>query len=351
MASGSTYTISGGTNMTGVVAGDVIDDADFNNARANVDKLLGTPADHTLGTYTASSIYGINEGGVGVNAASAGGLVYADNATGGFKRLQDDVQLLCAFYGITVRGDVGTDKVDGNTITAATWTNLMLNIQDVWNNRFSAPSQVGTVGTSVTRSATWATSIEQTMTATWASEAACRAWFNMGCGIGIDPIINNTSGANTQTTNWQSLYNAMGTVVMGPSTTEGASGTNAGKGFYELGTSYTLLWTKFGSGAYASNNIKIYAKVNSTTNPTVVDIKSVHADPYTAAAAAAADGAIGADGVPGTGDDATGYTDVILNASSYMDIRTAIRTATNRNISGIDGVDYPTWTSNAITGS
>ena len=59
MASGSTYTVSGGTTMTGVVAGDVIDDADFNNARANVDKLLGTPADVTLGTYTAANTYGI----------------------------------------------------------------------------------------------------------------------------------------------------------------------------------------------------------------------------------------------------------------------------------------------------
>ena len=60
--------------------------------------------------------YGYRLGGVGVNALSAGGLVYADNAPGGFKRLQDDVQALCAFLGQTVRTDVGSDVADGNTI-------------------------------------------------------------------------------------------------------------------------------------------------------------------------------------------------------------------------------------------
>ena len=133
MASGSTYTVSGGTTMTGVVAGDVIDDADFNNARTNVNTLMGTAADVTTGTFTATSTYGWGQGGVGVNAASAGGLVYADNATGGFKRLQDDVQALCAFYGITVRTNVGTDVTSSTVINATTWTNLMLNIQDIWN--------------------------------------------------------------------------------------------------------------------------------------------------------------------------------------------------------------------------
>ena len=60
-------------------------------------------------------------GGVGVNALSAGGLVYADNAPGGFKRLQDDVQALCAFLGQTVRTDVGSDVADGNTIDSTVW--------------------------------------------------------------------------------------------------------------------------------------------------------------------------------------------------------------------------------------
>ena len=334
MASGSTYTVSGGTTMTGVVAGDVIDDADFNNARANVDKLLGTPADVTLGTYTESNTYGINQGGAGVNAASAGGLVYADNATGGFKRLQDDVQALCAFYGITVRTNVGTDVTSSTVINATTWTNLMLNIQDIWNARFDAPSGIGLVGTTKTYANTWTATLTNELSYTFASEAACRAWFNMGNGVGYKATIGG-SGYNAQTTNWANLLSAMSTVNILHDTCEGSSGTNAGIGFYELTTSYQLLWTKFGSGAYASNNIKIYGKVNSTTNPTVVTIKGDWADPYTAAAAAAADGAIGPDGVPGTGDDAAGYTDAINDGSAITTVRTTLRKNTDESTFGV----------------
>ena len=42
MASGSTVTMTGATNMTQVVSGDVIDDADFNNMRTNIGLMMGT---------------------------------------------------------------------------------------------------------------------------------------------------------------------------------------------------------------------------------------------------------------------------------------------------------------------
>ena len=93
MPSGSDYTVSGGTTMTGVNSGDVIEDGDFNNMRTNVNTLMGSAADVTLSpsAYAVSNVKGWGQGGAGVNAASAGGLIYADNATGGFKRLQDDI--------------------------------------------------------------------------------------------------------------------------------------------------------------------------------------------------------------------------------------------------------------------
>jgi hypothetical protein len=42
MASGSTVSLSGGTTMTQVVSGDTILDDDFNNARTNVNTLMGS---------------------------------------------------------------------------------------------------------------------------------------------------------------------------------------------------------------------------------------------------------------------------------------------------------------------
>jgi len=321
MASGSSYNVSGGTTMVGVVAGDVIDDADFNNARTNVNTLMTTAADVTLGTYTASNTFGWGQGGAGVNAASAGGLVYADNATGGFKRLQDDVQAMCAFLGQTVRTNVGSDVTSSTVINATTWTNLMLNVQDCWDNRFSPASRTSASIGTTDRTTAWTTSLTSETTFTWANEGICRAFFNGGGRIGFSASRSGGT-SSTQNTNWTDTLSAMGDVYIDHQTANGSSGTNANLGFYELTTSYQLLWTKLGSGAYASNYFKMFGKVNSTTNPTVVTLKAELSDPYTAAAAAAADNAIGPDGVPGTGDDAAGYTDSIdgtltLNARAH----------------------------------
>jgi len=318
MASGSTYSVSGGTTMTGVVAGDIILDDDFNNARTNVNTLMGTAADVTLGTYTASSTKGWGQGGAGVNAASAGGLIYADNATGGFKRLQDDVQAMCAFLGVSVRTGVGTDVADGDTITAATWTNLMLNVQDCWNNRFSPASRTASSDASKTFTSTWYSSLAQETTWTFASEAACRAFFNGGGRLGFSASRSGGS-STTQNTNWTNLLSAMGDVIITHDgcTTTGGTGTSAGKGFYELTTSNQQLYIKYGSGSYASNYWRMLGRVNSTTNPTVVTLRAEWSDPHTQGA-----GALGPDGQAGTGDEAYGndYIDgtMTLTARRYQ---------------------------------
>ena len=314
MASGSTYAVSGGTTMTGVVAGDTIDDADFNNARTNVDTLLGTAADVTLGTYTEASTKGWGQGGAGVSAASQGGLVYADNATGGFKRLQDDVQAMCAFLGVSVRTGVGTDVTAGSTITASTWTNLMLNIQDCWNARFSPAAYSTSTSTSKTFTTQWNTALTQETTYTWGSEALLRAYFNGGGGIGFSSSRSGGS-STTQNTNWTDTLSAMGDLFMIYNTATGSSGTNAGIGLYELGTGYTTIWTKFGSGSYASNFFKMEAKVNSTTNPTVVTLKATWSDPHAEGA-----GALGPDGIASTGDEGYGndYIDGTITLNSRI---------------------------------
>ena len=61
MASGSTLTVSGGVDMVQVTTSDAVAPADYDNMVANVYRQLGTPADVTLGTYTAASTYGYNQ--------------------------------------------------------------------------------------------------------------------------------------------------------------------------------------------------------------------------------------------------------------------------------------------------
>ena len=297
MPSGSNYNVSGGTTMVGVEAGDSIEDGDFNNMRTNVNTLMGTAADVTTGTYTASNTFGWGQGGAGVNAASAGGLIYADNATGGFKRLQDDIQAMCAFLGVSVRSGVGSDVADGGGISATTWTNSMLNVQDCWNARFSPASRTGATGNSSTYTSAWANSLTAEATYTFGSEAACRGYFNGGGRIGFSASRAGGS-STTQNTNWTDTLSAMGEALLLHDTGSGSSGTNAGIGFYELTTSYQTIWTKFGSGSYASNFFKLEAKINSTSNPTIITCKATFSDPH-----AEGSGALGPDGVAGTGDE------------------------------------------------
>ena len=79
MASGSTLTVSGGTNMVQVVgSSDSVANADYDNMVANVYRQLGTPADVTLGTYTASSTYGYNQSTGSLD--SSGTYVFSPNS-------------------------------------------------------------------------------------------------------------------------------------------------------------------------------------------------------------------------------------------------------------------------------
>jgi hypothetical protein len=346
MPSGATITSSGMTTMTQVVAGtDTVVPADFNNARTNVNLLLGTAADVTLGTYTAASTYGYTQGGAGVSAASTGGLIYADNATGGFKRLQDDVQSLCAFLGQTVRTGVGTDVTTATSIAATTWNNLMLNIKDCWDNRFAPASTTMSSDSNVTRATAWVSTLTEVTTWTFASEGAARAFFNAGGALGVSSSRSGGS-ASTQNTDWTNLLSSMGDVLMNYNDTTGSSGTSAGLGFYELTASDQQLFIKYGSGAYASNYFRLQGRVNSITDPTVITLTATWFDPYTAAAAAAADGAIGPDGVPSSGDETSGYTDSI-DGTLTLNGR---RRQPNANGSSIT-ITAPTISMAAISGS
>ncbi len=304
MASGSSITITGGTNMTQVVAdSDLVLDTDFNNMRTNVNLMMGGAADATLSggsSFTYSTAYGYGQGGVSVNAASDGDLIRADHATGGFKRLQDDVQALCAFLGQSVRSGVGTDVTAGDTVSATTWNNTMLNIEDCWNNRFTPAATSTSTSTSKTYTSQWNTSLTQETTFTFTDEGDCRRYFNGGGGIGFSSSRAGGS-STTQNTNWTNTLSAMGDALVIYNSGTGSSGSASGIGFYELATSYQDVFTKFGSGAYASNFFKLEAKVNSTSNPTVITCKATWSDPHAEGA-----GALGPDGIASTGDEAFG---------------------------------------------
>ena len=273
MASGSTITAGGMQTMTQVVAAtDLVEPADFNNARTNIDRLLGTAQSVNTGGYVANDTYGWTQGGAGVSAASSGGLIYADNATGGFKRLQDDVQAACAYLGVALRSGVGTDVTSATTISAATWNNLMLNVQDIWNARFSPASRTATTQDSAQRTTSWTNTLTQVTTWTFSSATDARSFFNLGGALGMSA--SRTGGhTRSQNTNWTNKLDAIGDVFMYHNDTQASAGSPASLGFYDLTTSNQTLLQYFGSPApYGSDFVRVSARVNSTTAPTQVII-------------------------------------------------------------------------------
>ena len=274
MASGSAITITGGTNMTQVVAGtDTVAAVDFNNARTNVNTLLSGAADVTLGTFTVASTFGWNQGGAGVSAASAGSTVQ-DTGAGGFKDLQDDVQAMCAFLGQSVRTGVGSDVTTADSITAATWNNTMLNVKDCWDARFVPASRTAATDASVTRTASWTNTLTQETTWTFASEGALRSYFNGGGAVGVS---SSRSGgtSNSQNTQWTNKLSGISDVWLYHNTTTASAGTSAGLGLYELTTAYQQIMIFYGgTSPYTSDYIQVNAKVNSTTNPTIITLQT-----------------------------------------------------------------------------
>ena len=318
MASGATLTVTGGTNMVKVVTGDVVGTADYDNMVANLSRQLSTPADITIGTYTASSTYGYNQSALSLDAAT-GETISASNTSQGYKNLQDEAQALATFTGVSLFSSSSTDKVTGDSITASDWNNLMTDTKSLFDARLSIPGSSLTTDSSGTSSRTtaWGSSgtpeITHVFTHSFSSEGHARGFYNSGGEVLFTASRSGgTSGSSagtigSQNSNWTSLLSAMGTLTFNLNnlTSSGSTGTSAGKGFYELTTSYQDLYSKYGSGSYASNYYKIQAAVNSTTNPTVVTFKVIMRDDH-----ALGDG-IGADGIDGNADDSVGYVDSV----------------------------------------
>jgi hypothetical protein len=66
----------------------------------------------------------------------------------------------------------------------------------------------------------------------------------------------------------------MGDFYMDYQGANAGAGSASGIGFYELATSYQTVWTYYGASApYSNDYVQTSAKVNSTTNPTVVTMR------------------------------------------------------------------------------
>jgi hypothetical protein len=134
------------------------------------------------------------------------------------------------------------------------------------------------------RSAVWNTRVSQTVTAEWANADAARYFWNSGGEIWFSSEFSPRIAGDKNLT-WYTMLLSMGTIKMryNDVVTTGI-GTVIGTGFYELGTSDSLIFVKEApsSGFYSQNEYFITARVNDTVDRKKVIFTITWADDSTA---------------------------------------------------------------------
>lgn len=275
MATTITVTDTGGAaDMRAPDAGDTVLATDYNSMLANVERLLLTPNDVSLGTFTAADTWGLNQSET-ENAASVGDEIIATGTPGAFKDLQDEIQALQTFFGQTT--ETITDVAAGDSITAADWAAAARAIEDCWDGRLGHTPSAVSSGTSNVYTTSWGVAgssekLTTTVTYTFANEATCRGFFNGGGYIGVGDMSMSGTGHNAD---WDTVVAAAGDVMINYNSN---TGTEASTGFYELGTTDTVIYSSNLGGVYTGDLFTIAVKVNSVTDPTIVTFTVVMDD-------------------------------------------------------------------------
>ncbi len=157
--------------------------------------------------------------------------------------------------------------------------NLETDITDVRSNKLNSDIAYMTVNQNVISSTksyvptgqagdTWDSTVTYEVSVIFVDSDARRHYFNTGGELRLDTTFV-ASGTDSQSLDWQALFQAVGMVKISHNITEvtGSVGTPAG-GFTSLTTTYQKLYEKAGgvggSGYYANNKYEIYARLNGS---------------------------------------------------------------------------------------
>ena len=270
-------------------AGNTIVDDDYNifatgNAAGTGDTSVAN-INTILGTGTGDKGYG--QGSL-LTAVTAGSNVLATS----WANLVARNTLLANHQGTTITAI--TQPSAGNTVEA--FSALSANVTATFNNRSNASASGSDATTTQTSTASWNNSSTLSKTFTWGSATQLRYWFNAG---GMIRLSWSRSGgtASTQNSEWTTLLNNSGTIVL---TGAAASKTIAGAAYTGLtktggGGSPTTLATTEGAfaldgtpslnfdqgpgGAYGNNKIQVSYSISGATITIFTDLSDDYAPP------------------------------------------------------------------------
>lgn len=151
---------------------------------------------------------------------------------------------------------------------------------DAETNRLVAPPPANQATrsdlvTQQVRTSQWNGRIEQTVTVNFGSDDAARYFFNAGGQIEFSSARSGGS-AGLKNVTWTTMLSTMGTIAFNYTgvTCTGVADYIGTNGWYEIGTSYELIFEKDApAGAYAPNKYFIYARRSAAPFGYVADFK------------------------------------------------------------------------------
>ena len=159
--------------------------------------------------------------------------------------------------------------VAGNPVTAAEFNAIETKSDLILANRYdinSAEMSVGGGGNSV-RSTTWAAAINATYRYSFASFAKARYFFNSGGALTFYAgITGYSTGTGWDGFGFNDIFTDMGTITMDydNTTQSGIGGIPVNTGYFDLGTSWSIIFSQAGVGAYSDAYCTINARRSAT---------------------------------------------------------------------------------------
>lgn len=255
----------------------------YNNLRILVNKILGTPtvAGYGYGQTLLSS------------PVAADTDIIDDNE---YINLYKDIVRIDAHQngdGITIDpyvvGDYATNLASTDKVEELYISNLETQVGGLETNRFDiditnqadivplfVPSGLFVLGS--TRSLQWRTAISHIFTVDFPSETSLNSFFNSGGEIRMSLTLTYTGG-ELKTNNWKNLMADVGQIRMGYNKTQDSDGIISTKGYADLSSTYTRVYTSSSTTNYSNNQIVVDAlKVDANTLQIKLQCQDFHGE-------------------------------------------------------------------------
>lgn len=255
----------------------------FNTLRLLVNKILGTPTSGGYGygqTLLSSSV----EPDIDIIDDEEYINLYKDIIRIDAHQNGDGITIDPYVVGEYETNLASTDKVEELYIS-----NLETQVASLEINRFDidvtnqadivplfVPSGLSVLGSS--RSLRWRTAISHIFTVDFPNETSLNSFFNSGGEVRMSLTLRYTGG-ELKTNNWKNLMADVGQIRMGYNQTQDSDGIISTKGFSDLGSTYTRVYTSASTTNYSNNQIIVDAlKVNTTTLQIKLQCQDFHGE-------------------------------------------------------------------------